>query len=173
MQLRVHLSNTVRLYHTTNLWSANAMRSTGLGLDMGDYRKLAKEIADIVGVDVTLFSPILQRVESDSEANGGVSFFQSLEAARRIAHYAKFGGEWRELILKAFLKKAARQLKVPYRSLTHLLPKYTGTDSTAVAVVVDIPISLIHNQQHLGSSSEVYTLKKVDAKYIVDVLRIE
>lgn len=152
--------------------SANLMKVHDIGLDMNDYRKLAADVASEAGVDAQMFAKHLKAIENDGEANGGVSFFQSFEAAERIKHYAALGGEWRELTVSNFLKSAARKLKVPYAQLKPILQKYIGSSSRAVVVVVDLPIALVANQNALGSSKEIYTKSKVSAKFIVNVIPI-
>ena len=162
------MKESITLFHTTNEISAQSMIRNGIGLNLNDYQKYITSICKDLDVSPEKVSPILKLFKDDSEANGGVSFFQDNESCLRIAHYAKFGGEWREQIIERTLKRIARIKSTPYKSIKHIGIKYLGIDSKPVIVKVILPIDMIANPEQIGKRTEIYTKSKVPAEYILE-----
>ena len=162
------MSENITLFHTTNENSAKLMIKNGIGLENNDYQNYIKLMCEELDVPVEKVISIFNDFKKDAECNGTVSFFQDEKTCMRIVHYGKFGGEWRNLVIERALKRIARLKKVPYTKIKHIGIKYLGTDSEPVIVEVSIPVSMIFNKEMIGKKSELYTMEKVPAKYIVN-----
>lgn len=156
----------VKLFHTTNRLSAENMLKVGMGMNLDDYQNLAIQVALFTKTPIEKLQKVIKEVQNDSEANGGVSFWQKEESAKRIANYATFGGEWKGNIVSRMLKIAARYNKLKYVTYKELFLELTGSNSEAVIVIANIPYELIINQEKIGSTSELYTYKKVSPEFI-------
>lgn len=162
------MNKTITLYHLTNEDSAKSMLINGIGLDISDYEKYIISICEELNVPTNKILPILDLFKDDTEANGGVSFFQKASSCLRISHYAKYGGEWRSQIIERVLKRISRMKKTPYETLRKIGFKYLGSDSKPVIVQVTIPIHMVENPEKIGQQSELYTKCKVPTEYIID-----
>lgn len=166
------MSPTITLYHTTNLASALKMKELGIGLDLDDYRNFISLLCKQFQVDVKEMESLLDEFLLDTEANGGVSFFQNQKACEAISHYGRFGGEWREQITKKALKRIARIKKIPYHTIKSSGTDFLGINSSPAIVKVELPLDYVANPHQISQGGEVYTVKKVPSCFIVDIINL-
>ena len=159
---------TITLYHATNRYSAERMLVEGMGLDLDDYAQFYQRVQDYFNVPQEYLANVTPS-ESD-ECRGGVSFWPTLEQCQQISHYGAMGGEYRGNFVQALVKRAARFMKIPYSEVKHVVETITGGTTGPVAVVVDLPLSYIANPSVLGTSNEHFTLRKVPARHIRELI---
>lgn len=159
---------TIALYHVTNRYSAERMLVQGMGLDLDDYAQFYQQVKDYFNVPQEYLANVTPG-ESD-ECRGGVSFWPTMEQCRRFSHYGSMGGEYRGCFVQRLVKRAARFMKVPYSEVKHVVDIITGATTEPVAVIVDLPLSYIANPDVLGTTGEHFTLRKVPARYIRELV---
>jgi hypothetical protein len=160
----------INVFHATNVSLARSIQINGLGIDRNFYENCLNQLLMHFPLEKNKSEDYLERFfnEDASEINGGVSFFPTLQQCQNIKHQFNRGGEYLNLFIKRFLKYQCRVNKIPLTDeIKEIAFGIIMPDTTPCIIELCIPIELIFNKKYIGQGYELYTIQKVDPKYIV------